>query len=358
MANKKQYDYLIVGQGLAGSILAYLLLKRGKTVLVLDNAPEFSSSKVAGGLYNPLTGQRITKTWLADLLFPEIEPFYQELETILQAKFLYSMPIYRPFLSDEARELAYARLQPIDIEKYISKDTFPEQYNQYIFNEFGGFITNYCGYLDTATFVEKMRFFLIKKSAYQVEKLNYQEIETTENKISYRDISATKIIFCEGYQVRDNPYFNYVPYAPVKGELLHIEADLPQDFIFNNGSVFIVPLPDGSFRVGATYLWDFPDENTTIEARNQLEINLQKLIKVPYKIIGQNAGIRPAIQGRRPVMGVHYDKNNIFIFNALGAKGVSQAPFWAKHFCLFLEEGQMLNPAIDLKRFESHIPKK
>ena len=73
-------DILIVGQGLAGSLLALELEKRKKNVMIIDNNPSVSSSKVAAGLYNPITGSKMIKTWLADELFPNLSKYYQDLE--------------------------------------------------------------------------------------------------------------------------------------------------------------------------------------------------------------------------------------------------------------------------------------
>ena len=63
-------DYLIVGQGIAGTVLSYTLLEKGKTALVIDKNQAQTSSKVATGICNPITGRRWAKTWQGDKLFP------------------------------------------------------------------------------------------------------------------------------------------------------------------------------------------------------------------------------------------------------------------------------------------------
>lgn len=346
------FDYIIVGQGLAGTTLAHLLLNEGKKILVLDDAPEQSSSLVAGGLYNPLTGQRITKTWFADEMFPLIEPFYQDLEQKLQAKLLHQLPIYRPFLSEAASQTAYTRLQPADIEQYIAPAPDHVHFGQWISNEWGGFVTKHCGYVDMATLILESRGYFEQKQCFQQETFDFEKLEIADNQVKYKDFYAEKIIFCEGYHTQqNNPFFKDLPFLPVKGELLYIEADLPQDIIWNNGEVFIAPLSNGTFRVGATYEWNFPHTQPTAAAREKLETGLNHLLKVPYKVLAHKAGIRPAIKGRRPVMGSHEQHHNILIFNALGTKGISHVPYWGKHFCQYLSEKTPLHPEVNVQRF-------
>src|SRR5690554_1654655 len=96
-----EVDFLLVGQGIAGTALSYRLLESGKKVHIVDAAEENDCSRVAAGLYNPVTGRKMVKTWFADHIFPEIEPFYHGLEETLKTKFIYNRPIYRPFSSIE-----------------------------------------------------------------------------------------------------------------------------------------------------------------------------------------------------------------------------------------------------------------
>ena len=92
-------DYLVVGAGIAGSVLARQLLEMGKRVMVIDEPSLSNSSKVAGGLYNPITGRKMVKTWNGDVLFEYLDGFYREWENDLDESFFYSIPIYSPFFS-------------------------------------------------------------------------------------------------------------------------------------------------------------------------------------------------------------------------------------------------------------------
>jgi len=103
-----EVDYLLIGQGLAGTVLSQRLIRAGKKVRIIDNAKANRSSRVAAGLYNPITGKRLVKTWNADKLFPEIAPFYLGMEEEVGKKFLYQKPI----LGSRSRDLENKKHRP------------------------------------------------------------------------------------------------------------------------------------------------------------------------------------------------------------------------------------------------------
>jgi glycine/D-amino acid oxidase-like deaminating enzyme len=72
-------DYLIIGQGLCGTFLSWNLLKEGRRVIVIDESRPFSSTKVASGVINPITGRRMVKTWMIDELLPFAKRAYEQL---------------------------------------------------------------------------------------------------------------------------------------------------------------------------------------------------------------------------------------------------------------------------------------
>jgi glycine/D-amino acid oxidase-like deaminating enzyme len=144
-----------------------------------------------------------------------------------------------------------------------------------------------------------------------------------------------------------------MPTAPVKGEILHIktEKSLPEEVIFNRG-VFLVKNPQHAYyRVGATYEWKNLNYEPTEKARMQLADKLDDLLHVKYEIIDQVAGIRPASKDRRPLIGKHPELKNVFIFNGLGTKGVSLAPFFANEFVESIINLKKLNNEVNINRY-------
>jgi len=333
-------NYTIIGQGLAGSILAYFLLKEGQNIKIF-NAPNLpSSSKVAAGIYNPVTGKRLVKTWLADSIFAFLEDFYPQLERELNANFFHPMPIFHPF-PDKATQNFFKSDHVADDFSDFCGLTFENINRQEIVNStLGGITMKHAGWVDLKVMLRAFRdYFLVRNILF----------ETNEPPV----ISEGITIFCEGYNGKFNPYFSYLPFNPVKGEILDIEIkDLDLKEIINQG-VFVIPLEKDTFRLGATYKWDVLDFIATKEGKNILIEKYKKLMKPEMRVISQLAGVRPATKDRRPFLGMHVQEEKIGIFNGFGSKGVSLAPFFGKQFVDFLVYQKELHPEVNINRFAS-----
>ncbi|MDR6560849.1 MULTISPECIES: FAD-binding oxidoreductase [unclassified Arcicella] len=336
-------DFIIVGQGLAGSLLAYLLLQRGKKVQIFD-APEIpSSSRVAAGIFNPVTGRKLVKTWMADELFPFLEQFYLELEDVLQVKFFHQVPIYRPFPNEEVQEYFKSDKVPEDFADFATIEFENIAYQDLVNSQLGGVTTKQSGWVDLKILLDAFRDFFRQKGVL------FQENFNPESALS----NNCKTIFCEGFQARSNPYFNYLPFNPVKGEVLEVTIeDITLDNIINQGA-FVVPLSQNTFRLGATYSWHELDFIPTHQGKEDLLMKYHKLMKPNLEVIGHLAGVRPATKDRRPFIGIHPDFPQIGIFNGLGSKGVSLAPYFATQFTEFLLFGKELSPEVNINRFTS-----
>jgi glycine/D-amino acid oxidase-like deaminating enzyme len=345
-----QIDYIIVGHGLASVAVVEHLKKYSKSFLVFSDENPNSSSKVAAGLYNPVTGRKMKQTWKAMELFPYLEEFYGNLENSLQANFLHKKPIYRPFLSLEDQNDWIANTNKSDdfIKETYTYSHFPE----YINDEFGGILLNRSGFLDVKKMLDSHKNRLISDQQFINERLDFEKLDIEEDRILYQDIQSKRIVFCDG-PLSQNPFFNWLPTAPVKGEILHIktEKQLPENVIFNRG-VFLVKNPQHNFyRVGATYEWKNLDYEPTEKARKQLTDKLDDLLNIKYEILEQVAGIRPASKDRRPLIGNHPELKNVFIFNGLGTKGVSLAPFFANEFVESIINLKKLNDEVNINRY-------
>lgn len=333
-------NYTIIGQGLAGSILAYFLLKEGQIVKIF-NAPNIpSSSKVAAGIYNPVTGKRLVKTWLADKIFPFLEDFYPQLEKELNAKFFHPMSLFHPF-PDEASQKFFKSDHVADDFFDFCSLTFENITRQEIVNStLGGITMKHAGWVDLKVMLNAFRDYFLARNIL---------FETNEPPKISEDIT----IFCEGFNGKSNPYFSYLPFNPVKGEILDIEIkNLDLKEIINQG-VFVIPLEKNTCRLGATYKWDVLDFNATEEGKDILSEKYQKLMKPQMRVLSQLAGVRPATKDRRPFLGMHAEVENIGIFNGFGSKGVSLAPFFGKQFVDFLVYQKELYPEVNINRFAS-----
>ncbi|HCX21377.1 MAG: hypothetical protein CMB80_20935 [Flammeovirgaceae bacterium] len=343
----EKVDYLIVGQGIAGSLLAVELVRAGKSVMVINHETENTSSNKAGGLYNPITGRRMIKTWLADSLFPNLEAYYGQLEEELDSEFLFPMPIYRPFYGHDEQNDWAAKCDELAYRPYIKNLYGKSREIPGVQDEFGGLELNLSGYVNLPVMLASIRKQLKEMGGYRNELFDYQQMKS-EEQVTYKEIVADKIVFCDGPMVTDNPYWNHLPFKPVKGEVLEIDTSLPTDMIVNRG-VFVLP-KNGRHSVGSTY--DHKDLSYVPSEKGikNLQDRLHKLYQGDYQLVNVTAGVRPATYDRRPFIGLHPEDPNIGIFNGFGTKGVSLVPYFAGQYVNYLLRDGDLLPEVDVTR--------
>lgn len=348
----RHYDYLIIGQGIAGTCMAYQLLKRNKKVLIINDSKGESSSRAAGGILNPVTGRKMVLTWKATELFPYLHDFYQELEEKFQSRFFHQTPVYRPFVNIEEQNEWLAKWEDEVYRPFIRQAHGQSLQNGCVADPYGGLELKRSGWIDTTTMLDSARRYFEKQEAYLEEYFDEKQLELGEGQVVYKDFQATKLIYCDGVQSTRSRYFSWLPYRPVKGELLHIKTPQKIKYIYNRG-VFILPEHEGIHKVGATYNWKDLGTQPTEEAREQLIGKLEGLMTIDYEIVRQTAGVRPATKDRRPIIGLHPEYKFLGIFNGMGAKGLSLSPYFSGQFCEFLENGKEVAPEVQISRFFS-----
>jgi len=353
----KHYDYLLVGQGLAGSLLGYSLLKRGCSVKIVDNYEQPSSSRVAAGIYNPVTGRKLVKTWLADTIFPFLKTYYTELESELGKNFFHPMPMFRPFPNQEVKDYLLQETAMTNYGDFGQYHTPNDSLKSVVKSELGGVMTDHSGWVDLPLMLDTFKEYFEKKQCLLQHLFDYQGLHLESNTYQVNNectLSFNKLIFCEGFYGRNNPYFSWLPFNPVKGEVLRVKfkEDISLKEMINQG-VFVIPLSDGRARVGATYSWHELDWVPTTKGKLDLLEKYHKLMLADIDIEEHLAGVRPATKDRRPLVGIHPKYTNLGIFNGLGSKGVSLAPYFAEQLVDFLVNKKELDPEVNINRFGS-----
>ncbi len=339
-------DILIVGQGLAGSLLALELEKRKKNVMIIDNNPSVSSSKVAAGLYNPITGRKMAKTWLADELFPNLSKSYQDLEKKIRAKFNFSKTIYRPFNNVEEQNDWSLRTTELGHTSYIKLTVnYPTGIDQLI-DPLGGFFINYFGMIDVPKLISEGKKYFKIKDMYTEQSVLLETLEVGEAHVKLGSFEADMIIFCEGPLAENNPLWSDLKFKLVKGEILDVSCLLKMNHVISKG-IFMLPFKD-YMRVGYTYDKENQNDEPTETGKLELLNRLSKLYKGKVKILKHRAGLRPAIFDRKPFIGFHDKYKNVTIFNGFGSKGVSLIPYFAMnladHICFGKKMYSEVNP--------------
>jgi glycine oxidase len=351
MARDKKVDFLIIGQGLAGSCLALQLWKKNKDLFVIDNPSPNSASIVAAGLFNPVTGKLMTKTWMADQLFSYLHTFYRESEQILNERFFYPSPLYRPFLSIEEQNEWMGKSAGTAMQQYIDQIFSTSNFEAEVNDPFGGLLLKTCGYLNTNRMIGSVRKKLIEKQRFESEIFDESELEVLENSIRYRGIEAGKIIYCNGLGSLKSRFFQQLPIRPLKGEVLLVRLNQTLKRIYNRG-VYIVPTDsERVYKVGATYNAKDTSEGVTGEGKAELIERLSALIRMPFEVLGQEWGLRPTTIDRKPIIGSLSTHPNVVIFNGLGTKGVSLAPFFSNQLVNWLVGEGEIESSVNVNRF-------
>jgi glycine/D-amino acid oxidase-like deaminating enzyme len=342
-------DYIIVGLGLAGLAFVEELLSAKKTFLVFENDSQ-QSSLVAGGVYNPVILKRYTPVWNAKEQLSIALPFYEKLERKLGIEIDQKFVTKKVFKSIEDQNNWFTALDKPKLKEFLDVELDTKSYDGIIADFQLGNVKQ-TGRIDTKKLIEGYRNYLKKQDLILFEKFEHDKIEFKEASVVYRNIEASKIVFCEGYGVKQNPFFNHLPLNEVKGETITIHApDLDINFLLKS-TLFILPLGDHYYKVGATFNWKDKTSLPTKEGREELITKLKKMLLVSFKIVHQTGGIRPTVRDRRPLVGVHEKYIQLSVLNGLGTRGVMIAPTVAKSLFSHLEYRTSLDFEIDIKRF-------
>ncbi|QOD62385.1 FAD-binding oxidoreductase [Polaribacter haliotis] len=343
-------DYIIVGLGLAGLAFAEELITAKKTFMVFEDASQ-TSSLVAGGVYNPVILKRFSPVWNAKEQLAVALPFYERLEKKFNIKFDEKFVIKKVFKSIKDQNNWFAAFDKPNVAPFLDEKLDKGSYSGVIGEHHFGNVKE-GGRINTLKLVETYRNYLKEKNWIRFEKFNHKEIVLEENLAKYKDIEANTIVFAEGFGVKENPYFKHLPLDEVKGELITIHAPkLKIDFLLKS-TLFVMPLGNNTYKIGATFNHLDKTSKPSKEGREELVEKLQKVISVPYKIIDQSAGIRPAVKDRRPMVGVHPEFKNLAVLNGLGTRGVMIAPTVAKNLFHHLTNNEKLDDEINIKRFK------
>lgn len=345
-------DFLIIGQGLAGSLLAYFLEKAGASIYVIDPDGAGSASRRAAGLINPVTGRYFVKSWRMDELLPFARQTYRALEQELDASFYHERTILRALGSAKEENDWLARAGDTGYQAYMGDHADKTELEHLLHSTLAYGQTLQSAQLNVSIFLDFFQKQLLRKNKLSKNYFHYDGLSMTKSSVVYENIKARHVVFCEGYSGVNNPFFSHLPFRGDKGEVLIVEIPgAGFDRIVKQNNTFLAPLGNDRYWVGATYAWTFEHDKPTEQARQELLERLQTVVKMPFNVVDQWAAIRPTVKDRRPFLGQHSEFPALWIFNGLGTKGASLAPFWAKHLSEVIVEGTALDAEVDIRRF-------
>jgi len=341
---------LIIGAGLAGSILTCKLIGAGQRTLIVSDPSSPSASRAAAGLINPVTGQRMVLQENIDVLLASAETFYSDMEKKFGITLLHRRQMLRLFQSEKERDAWKKRLDDPAYAPYIDQQS-TEETN--IHAELGGFIQYRTGNLDTNLLLDSLHAWFRQQHVMIEAPFHHDQLTVESNLIRWQKIEAKKVVFCEGWRGQENPWFNWLPFQPAKGEILTLESesDIP-DKIINRGK-WLLPVGRQSFKFGATYEREELDEITTDAAKDELLHAISGMFVETPKLHLTNhvAGVRPGTKDKHPFLGFHPDHSTLGIFNGFGSKGSLLTPWYAGMFVSHITEESPLPSQADIGRF-------
>ena len=342
-------DYLVVGLGLAGTSFCETLYKNNSSFVVFNDNSQ-TSSLVAGGLYNPVILKRFTLSWNAKEQLAAANNFYADLEHRLETTFDYQLPVLRRFVSHEEQNLWFEASDKPHLKDYLSTKVVSNE-NSEITAKHGYGQVLHTGRLDTVKLLSAYTNWLIKEGLLKPRTFDHTELEINKEFFRYKDFRVKHIVFAEGYGLKQNPFFKYLPMQGSKGEYLIIRSKRLKEINVVKSSIFLIPLGDDLYKVGATYNRHDKTNLSSANAKQELLRKLKDLINCDFEVVDQLAGIRPTVKDRRPLVGEHPEHNGMFILNGFGSHGTMIGPWAAKKLYNYIDNDIPLDMEMDVERF-------
>jgi len=337
------FEFVVVGQGLAGTAVAWQLCARGRRVLVLDRADPHAASRVAAGLITPYTGRRVARTWNLDHCFNIALGFYRHTQAETRAKFFHHAPALRLFADAAERDVARGKIDPTRFDRAINPAWFAAPH--------GGFDLTPAARLDTQTYLDAYRTLFQERRSYRTFDLDpAADVEPTATGVRLPRLGLTAgcVIFCEGAAGVGNPWFPQVPYNLAKGELLTVRVPGLGETRPVHRGVWLAPLGGETFLAGSTYDRDDLTPTPTAAGRATIEAGLREFLKLPFEVLDHRAGVRPVLRTTKPMLGVHPRWPGLALLTGLGSKGALYAPVYGAMLVNHLTDGRPIDTDVRL----------
>lgn len=347
----KTIDYLIVGQGVAGSCFALKLLKENKTFVIIDGQKN-CASRIAVGVYNPVVLKRFSLIWHAAIQLKWMKAYFQCFEELLGEPLITDMPTYRIFYDENEVKTWLKKSNRKDLQPYLNSKIVAQASNPLIHSKFGLGEVMQTGRINLKKCLEKFETYLLNNGNLIHDNFDFEQLTVTDSQVQYKDITANRIVFCEGYGIKSNPYFNYLPIIGVKGEVLKITTETALPNGIWKGKNFLLPIEGNLNYTASTYNREDLTYLPTEQGKNEMLAMLEEIYLGKYQVIEHTAGIRPTVIDRRPIVGSHPKYANLYVFNGMGTRGTLLAPQMSEFLYDQIEKNIEIEMDANVRRFD------
>lgn len=334
-------QFLVVGLGIAGTLISYELWKAGKNFIVVDNpSGPPKASVVAGAVINPVNINKWDPVTNADIFIPQAIDTYRGIGKLLgfdlveeTAMLLFQLQATHHLFIQKCKEGNPWLKLPAQSEIALAGDLFQNV------DALG--VVKPVWKIHAAILIEQWRDFLRRSQMFIEEQFKPDETFITTGSVRFKNIIADKIIFCEGAAASQNPFFRSLPFTRNRGEALLIYIPgLPEQYIYHN-NIRLVPAGKNLFWCGSNYQWKFENLSPDPTWRSDATARLKKWLRLPFTVEDHIVAERPTTAGQELFMGIHPAMSSVGILNGFGTKGFSVGPLLAKQLC-----DQFANPQV------------
>ncbi len=331
-------DFMVVGQGIAGTLISYELSKAGQSVLVIDQPGITRASHVAGAVINPFninTGQPVTNS---NIFIPQAMDTYRSVEQLTGRSVITPKPM---LIFSSGKNPA-----PLQVSQYLEMPD-PDELSAITrcFHSTETLLKLNVWQIQTDALLDAWRSRLREQHMLWEEPFHNSLLQKSPNSIVYKGVACKAIVFCEGAAVGSNPLFSGLPFTKNRGEVLLLEIPgLSSSFVYHHKVRLIPTDTKDIFWCGSNYTWRFNDLQPGTAWREETLHYLRNWLKLPVSVKNHLVAERPTTGGQEPMVGAHPDHPRIFIFNGLGTKGFSMAPFLAKQLSQTLLHPESAEP--------------
>jgi glycine/D-amino acid oxidase-like deaminating enzyme len=353
MESRVRADTAIIGGGLAGTALAWAMVRRGVEVVVIDPEEPCTSSRVAAGLVTPIAGQRFVVSWDYEDAWPLARAHYADVEQASGQTLVRDRPMVR--LIENEREAGFWATKRETLPRHLWRDLLPEDLPEGIDAPLGGMVMPGAARLDVPGYLSASRRLLGETGLCRYLSARVPVDGGLARchegwRLDPPGLLARRVVFCQGFEAADNPWFQGLIFNPSKGEILDIKVDELRATRTIHRGVWLVAEDTGKYRAGSTYTWHDTTTTPTEKGREEVVARLKRFLRLPFTVTGQRAGVRPNIHGFLPVIGSHPVEPGLAMFNGLGSKGSLLAPKMAAMLAGHLLSGDAIPRDIDVRR--------
>ena len=313
-------DAIIVGQGIAGSFLAYEFIKNHKEILVFDECLSHTSSRIAGAVLHPLNTRTGKINFKKEEEIGHALKAYREFEAFLSNRFVYTRKL-----------LSVQNQFEVGDNGYI---TTPDSECQSALNVLEGKDETVCVepvyQINGEHLLNELRNYLTENNSFFAGKLDSHHLKVYKDHVAYCDFKAKSVIFCNG----TTPVENFViPEEIIRnmGNVLYLNIpELDNRYIYQKNNVRLSPLSSGLFWCGTNHDWNYTTPKPDLTWKNETILFLRQWLKTAFEVVDHKVAERPTTAGQLTICSKLSPHLKTFMINGLGTRGYTLAPILAK----------------------------